>query len=1077
MHRLPACFIAVLTAFAAAPVSAAIYTVGSGAGCTHATIQAAIDAADAAGSTGADEIRLSGGPYTGQALAMHIAAAHGAIALSGGFASCTSAAPTAGARTIVAGRSSGTDPALRISDTADATLRNLEIRDAVSGGGLVVETSVAGSAGSIVDLVDTLVVHNGSVSGGGILVANYNSSTPQDRLQLRLSGNSEVAYNIGRARGGGIACDYATVAVRDTASVHENQAGDAGFAGSHDGGGIHADDCRLDMTSSDARLLYRNSIAAGGRGGGLYLAGMQGSADFYAVSTGATTLVSENRATNGGGIAIAGGAQVRMFGGCVLLDNTADASGGAVWIAPGTGAGIDTRFLAQSTLEGAPEGAVGCPNQELCSMIRANRVVDVGGNSGIGAALLVDTADGGVAHATLRGVRIEQNEGFSLLQQGTSHSRITLDGALVARNHVDGGFAAIVGLGPDTAVVVQSTTIADNTIAAGALVFGTPTTCDVADDEVGIHLRRSIIWQPGHGLLFSLFEPPQADCFDDLVANDFGMLGAAADRVVADPAFENLAAGNYRLSATSPALDFAPAHAGDATLDGGARVIDLPAVTNLFGPQDLGAFERIYAPTVTASVSGSGGTITPPSQSVVYGQAAHLGVFPFGGWHAALPFGGDCPAGTLDGSNYTTGPVTTACSVIASFIHATTIALAGTAEPSVYGQSVTFTATLVAAAPTGSITFRDGTSVLGSAPISGTSANFTTVALGVGAHAITAQYAGDVQNTPATSPALVQTVNRAATTTTIMPTTPIRHGQAATIIATVSATSPGAGTPTGTIEVLPDSGSGSGGCTITLPAASCVLTPLDATGVLTLSASYSGDVHFDASVGTQTLQVTPQFVAGTITGLSAEPLSLRLSIGGDQVQVIGAPMGASVFAFSQSVPVGASYTVNVATHPAGLFCTVANGSGTMPAGDVDGVAVTCSDAPHAVLAVSVDDGLAYARYGQTLIYTATLANTGNANASGVAITTSASPGLDTSALSWTCVANGAGAACGASGVGGLSDSATLPIGRSVTYTVVVPVLAATTEPRVRLEIRANGDEAMQNDSDTLVLLRNGFDGQ
>jgi hypothetical protein len=47
----------------------------------------------------------------------------------------------------------------------------------------------------------------------------------------------------------------------------------------------------------------------------------------------------------------------------------------------------------------------------------------------------------------------------------------------------------------------------------------------------------------------------------------------------------------------------------------------------------------------------------------------------------------------------------------------------------------------------------------------------------------------------------------------------------------------------------------------------------------------------------------------------------------------------------------------------------------------------------------------------------------------------------------------------------------------VTYTVVVPVLAATTEPRVRLEIRANGDEAMQNDSDTLVLLRNGFDGQ
>jgi len=249
MPRLPACFFALLAATATAPASAAIYTVGGGAGCTHATVQAAIDAADAAGSTSADEIRLSGGPYAGQALTMHIAAAHGAVSLIGGFATCSSATPTAGARTVVGGRSSGTEPVLRISDTADATLRNLEIRDAAGGGGLVVETNAAGNAASIVELVDTLVVHNSSVSGGGILVGNYNPSTPQDRLQLRLSGNSEVAYNIGRARGGGILCDYATVAVQDASSVHENQAGDPGFAGSHDGGGIHGDDCHLDVTS------------------------------------------------------------------------------------------------------------------------------------------------------------------------------------------------------------------------------------------------------------------------------------------------------------------------------------------------------------------------------------------------------------------------------------------------------------------------------------------------------------------------------------------------------------------------------------------------------------------------------------------------------------------------------------------------------------------------------------------------------------------------------------------------------------------------------------------------------------
>ena len=1075
MHRLPARFLVAVAVLAATPSYAAIYTVGSGAGCTHATIQAAIDAADAATSTGADEIRLSGAPFTGQALTMHIAAAHGAVSLIGGFATCASATPAAGARTVIGGRSSGTDPVLRIADTADATLRNLEIRDANGGGGLVVETNAAGSAASMVDVVDTLVVHNNSVTGGGILLANYNPSSPPSRLRLRVQGNSEIAYNVGRARGGGLYCDNASVELQDAAGVHENGAGDTGFAGNHDGGGIYADDCRLDVTSTSMLALYRNSTVPPGRGGGLYLTGTQGTADFYAVEFGMVVFVAENRSQNGGGIAVDGGARVRMFGGGGLLANTADQSGGGVWLAPGGAAGADTRFELQSALDGAPEGMVACPNPELCAMVRGNRVGDTSGNIGTGAALAIATGSAGTAHATLRGARIDQNAGYSLLQQESGRSRVTLDGALVVENRIDSGFAAIAALSPDNAIVVQASTIANNVMGAGSLVFGTPITCDPNDDEVGIHLRRSIVWQPGHGLLFSLFGQPQADCFGDLIAADFGALGTAPDRVVADPSFESIAGGNYRPSAASPALDFAAAHPADATLDSGARVIDLPTITNLFGAQDLGALERTYSPTVTASVVGTGGTITPPSQSVGYGLAAHLGVLPLGGWHAVLPLGGSCPLGTLDGANYTTGPITAPCSVIASFIHDTTIALASSAEPSVFGQSLTFTATLAAASPTGSVTFRDGANVLGTAPISGASANFTTTALGVGTHAITAQYAGDAQNTSATSPALVQTVGRAASTTTISPLAPIRLGQATTVIAVVSAASPGAGTPTGTIEVLIGFSAGSGGCTITLPAASCTLTPLNVTGLLTLSANYSGDAHFTASAATQTLQVTPQFVGGSIGGLVSESLVLRLSIDGEQAQVIGAAVGATTFTFSHAVPVGANYTVNVATHPSGLFCSVGNGSGSMPAGDVGDVAVTCSDAPHAVLAVGVDDGRDYARYGQTSTYIVTLANTGNANATGVAVAASASPGLDASALTWTCAASGSGAGCGASGAGGLADSASVPVGASVVYTVVVPVLGTTTEPRVRFEVGVNGGEAMHNDTDTLVLFRNAFE--
>jgi uncharacterized repeat protein (TIGR01451 family) len=254
-----------------------------------------------------------------------------------------------------------------------------------------------------------------------------------------------------------------------------------------------------------------------------------------------------------------------------------------------------------------------------------------------------------------------------------------------------------------------------------------------------------------------------------------------------------------------------------------------------------------------------------------------------------------------------------------------------------------------------------------------------------------------------------------------------------------------------------------------------MLTPVNVTGGLTLSANYSGDAHFMPGVATQTLQVTPQFVGGSISGLVADSLQLRLSIDGEQVQVIGAPVGATTFTFSPPVAVGSTYVVNVASHPPGLFCSVGNGSGSMPPGDVGDVAIACSDAPHAVLAVSVDDGLAYARYGQTLTYTVTLANTGNAGATAVAVAASPSAGLDASALTWTCLASGSGAGCGASGAGGLSDSASLPIGASVTYTVAVPVRVATDEPRVRFEISANAGEATQSDSDTLVLLRNGFE--
>ncbi|MCX6872975.1 MAG: Ig-like domain repeat protein [Verrucomicrobia bacterium] len=91
---------------------------------------------------------------------------------------------------------------------------------------------------------------------------------------------------------------------------------------------------------------------------------------------------------------------------------------------------------------------------------------------------------------------------------------------------------------------------------------------------------------------------------------------------------------------------------------------------------------------------------------------------------------------------------------------ATTTALVSGANPSNFGAPVTFTATVTGKAPTGSVTFYDGTTVLGSAALNGTKASISTSSLAAGWCRISASYAGDAANRPSASTAVCfQTVN------------------------------------------------------------------------------------------------------------------------------------------------------------------------------------------------------------------------------------------------------------------------------------------------------------------------------
>jgi hypothetical protein len=112
----------------------------------------------------------------------------------------------------------------------------------------------------------------------------------------------------------------------------------------------------------------------------------------------------------------------------------------------------------------------------------------------------------------------------------------------------------------------------------------------------------------------------------------------------------------------------------------------------------------------------------------------------------------------------TAGPAITSTAVteVVGAVQDTLISLVSSANPSVSGSPVTFTAIVRAAIsgiPTGNVTFMDGTKVLGAETYTYPSATYTTSSLSVGTHSITAVYSGDSKYGASTSAVLSQVVN------------------------------------------------------------------------------------------------------------------------------------------------------------------------------------------------------------------------------------------------------------------------------------------------------------------------------
>jgi len=315
--------------------------------------------------------------------------------------------------------------------------------------------------------------------------------------------------------------------------------------------------------------------------------------------------------------------------------------------------------------------------------------------------------------------------------------------------------------------------------------------------------------------------------------------------------------------------------------------------------------------TFTATVSPSSG---PTGTVQFFDGAASLGTVALSGGSASLTTGALTPGShsitaTYGGNASFTGSTSSAVSQGVSQA-STTTALTSSLNPSVFGQQVTFTATVSpSSGPTGTVQFFDGAISLGSVALSGGSATLTTATLAAGSHSITASYGGNANFIGSTSSAVSQSVNQASTGTALTSSVdPSLFGQPVTFTATIN---PSSG-PTGTVQFF-DGISSLGTVALSGGTASLTTSAL-AVGSHFITATYSGDTNFTGSTSAALTQTVSASTIGTTTTVTS---SLNPSAFGQQV----------TFSATVNPPSGATGTVTFMDGALTLGTTALNGSG------------------------------------------------------------------------------------------------------------------------------------------------------
>jgi hypothetical protein len=676
----------------------------------------------------------------------------GTVTLASALPALTSNVQIAGpGASVLSIDGSGTFEAFHVGPGVTASISGLAITDSGGGPLLFLDGGIFNDGGvlTINNCLFTANPGSGVYNNGGVLTINNCLFTANPGSGVYNNGGSLTVNSctFSGNPGAGISCagnsPLATLNVQDStfagnsvSGINDNSVDTATisncrFTGNsaYDGGGI------FKLSSNAGALFVSNSTFTGNSaydGGGVYAGSKATIAD--------STFSGNSAVFLGGGI-FGGpffGTRTLTISNCVFSQNSAVGGGGLLNLGGGPLTLDHCAFIANSAIDTPQYGA------------------------GIGGALSNISA----APATISDCTFTGN---SAAYAGAIHGGpMTIANSTFTANSANGEGAADISGGP---LMVNQSTFIGNT-AGGGVINGVTVTVN----------QSTFAGNNGGGIAAGVLTVNNSTFAHN---NGVGIAGGTAtvnDSTFTDNHWGISSSGTLTVTNSTIAGNF-----GGISTSGRAILTNTIVAGNQLGSGTdlsgtvLANYCLIQDTSGAVLVPGSGHNITgvDPLLAPLGNYGGPTQTMPLLPGSPALDAGSNSLA--VDFSTY--DPLTTdqrglprtvdgTVDIGAVEMQASATALVASANPAIFGQGVTLTATVQAAgpglpAPTGTVTFLDGSTPLGTVTLDNSGqASFTTSALAAGSHTITAVYDGDLVFRVSTSAPLLLTVNNPAPVTT-----------------------------------------------------------------------------------------------------------------------------------------------------------------------------------------------------------------------------------------------------------------------------------------------------------------------